>query len=368
MTIPLNSALGTVLYVDQEETASKYIRAKFAADYDLLFAYSATQALAYLHDDTRHIDVIVTDDRLPGRTESTLLLQAIEAHPYIECILVTADAPREIVREQQNQGRPWYVLEKPVDLDEVGIAVCAAMIRSMRRQMRCQRYEAMKDTVHFLSDCVKTHHGAVKDLCEIILDPESEVPIDRFTLQQKANKVLAGSKKIRHETLLSFDSALRTTGHGIENQNTNTTAEKLIADIIVKMPLSQEELSYFALEVRNDFPIPKTAALMDLVLTNIIHVALASVRARPLPRTISITVCIEGVPQIIISDNGTGVGINGDAKLDHTEPCTSQHVTAMKICRDIMMFLGGTLLVTSYPVGESQIILEFPCIEETIAD
>ena len=58
-------ALPTVLYVDDEEMARKYFGRAFGNDYRVLTAPGVDAALALLGE--QHVDVLVTDYRMPGR-------------------------------------------------------------------------------------------------------------------------------------------------------------------------------------------------------------------------------------------------------------------------------------------------------------
>lgn len=358
---------GTVLYVDQEQSASKYIGAALGPDYDVLFAHSARDAMAILNNEALHIDVVVTDDRLPDHEESTILLKALEIHPYIECILLTADAPRELVADQRRKGKEWEVFEKPVEIQAVSTAISGALVRSMRRQIRCQRFEAIKDTTQFFTHHINVQYADVKRLCDQILDPESETLLDKRILHEQASKIARNSKKLQDELIPNFRSALRNAGHALEKRATRTTAAGLLVDMITKMSLTQEEREAVTVEVIEDFKIVQEAALTDLVLTNVLIAALASSRSKRLPGSIKFKVFIQGAPMIEVTDVGTGMNNpEHDLKSAVTNRLMAPEGHSLRLCREVMTYLGGTLLVSTYPVGQSQITLEFPVLDDEV--
>lgn len=356
---------GTVLYVDKEESASKYLRASLSPDYELLFANSARDAIALLNNESLHIDVVVTDDRLPDHDESIVMLKALEIHPYIECILLTADAPRELVAEQRSEGKPWEVLEKPADLQAVSTAINGALVRSMRRQIRCQRFEAIKDTTQFFCHHITTQHAAIKRLCDQILDPDGESLLDKRILQEQASNIARDSKKLKDDLIPNMRSALRNAGHALEKTETRTTAAGLILDMVTKMSLTQEERESVIVEIVEDFKIPQSAALTDLVLTNVLIAALASVRPNRSHGSVKFKVFVQGVPTIEITDAGTGMS-NPEHDLKPAAPnrLLGPEGHSLRLCTEVMTFLGGTLLFSRYPVGQSQVTLEFPPIDD----
>jgi CheY-like chemotaxis protein len=356
---------GTVLYVDKEETAGKYLRASLSSDYELLLAHSARDALELLNNESLHIDVVVTDDRLPGNKESTILLKALEAHPYIECILLTADAPRELVAEQRRKGKEWQVFEKPVDLHAVSAAICGALVRSMRRQIRCQRFEAIKDTTQFFCHHISAQHTAIKRLCDQILDPDGDSLLDKRILQEQASDIARNSKRLKDDLIPNMRSALRNAGHAIEKTDTRITAGGLILDMVAKMSLTQEDRESVTVEIIEDFKIAQTAALTDLVLTNVLIAALASARRHRAPGTVKFKVFVQGAPIIEITDTGSGMN---NPEHDLKPPASNRLLGAeghsLRLCREVMTFLGGALLLSTYPVGQSQITLEFPPLDD----
>lgn len=353
---------GTVLYVDQEETAGKYIRESLSGSYQLIFANSAHQALSYLCDRSLHIDVVVSDDKFPDRASDGILRHAIEIHPYIQCILLTADSLPDAVHDQIGRARGWRVLEKPIiDMAMLNKAIEDAIERSLRQQIRCHRFEAAGDMLHFLGEQIAAQNTAVQRLHEHVSELGDQGIADARAIREQTALITSGMRRLQGDLLQSLRHALNEIGYARFDE-TNVTAGRMIWETLTMMSLTPAERDIITVVVKQDFPIPRTASLMDLVLSNILRVAIASAQRAADKPWVTIIVQVQGAPEIVISDGGDGVPDNVKRELTdtmRTEPL-SPSAQILKTCLAIMRFMGGTVLLTSFPLRTSQITLEFP--------
>lgn len=103
-----------ILFVDDDpdllESLEDALRKK---PYDILTTDNAGRALEMLgmHD----IDVIVSDERMPGLVGSELLTQARVRHPDVVRILLTGQAGMDAIARAVNEGQIFKYLSKPIE-------------------------------------------------------------------------------------------------------------------------------------------------------------------------------------------------------------------------------------------------------------
>jgi signal transduction histidine kinase len=107
----------TILYVDDEESNLRIFKNTFRREYNILTATSGAEGLEILEKE--HVDLILTDQRMPGMTGVDFLKNAIKKHPELNRILVTAYTDYEILREAVNEVKIFQYIEKPWDQDDI---------------------------------------------------------------------------------------------------------------------------------------------------------------------------------------------------------------------------------------------------------
>lgn len=116
-----------VLYVDDEEQALKYFKKAFGDLFPVLTAPGVDQALAVLEAQHNSIGVLLTDQRMPGKTGIELLSRVRQQWPHIVRILVTAYSDMESAVSAVNAGSVYKYLTKPVDLVQTRQVLADAM-------------------------------------------------------------------------------------------------------------------------------------------------------------------------------------------------------------------------------------------------
>jgi nitrogen regulation protein NR(I) len=114
-----------VLIVDDEPNLRKILSAQLTRDgYDVLTAEDGEQGLQLLHE--HHIDLVVTDLKMPKVDGMTLLKKAVEEDPELPIVLITAHATVDTAVEALKSGAFDFVT-KPFDKDEVRQIVAKAL-------------------------------------------------------------------------------------------------------------------------------------------------------------------------------------------------------------------------------------------------
>jgi len=111
----------TILFVDDEPRVLTSMRAMFRREYEVLLANSGPEALALLQQ--RKVDVIVSDQRMPGMTGVEVLKQVKKLAPDAMRILLTGYADLKAIEASINEGEVFRYLTKPCPSDELKEAV-----------------------------------------------------------------------------------------------------------------------------------------------------------------------------------------------------------------------------------------------------
>ena len=114
-----------VLIVDDEPNLRKILSAQLTRDgYDVLTAEDGEQGLQLLRD--HHIDMVITDLRMPKVDGMALLREALREWPELPIVMITAHGTVDTAVEALKLGAFDY-LTKPFDKDEVRQIVAKAL-------------------------------------------------------------------------------------------------------------------------------------------------------------------------------------------------------------------------------------------------
>ncbi len=106
-----------VLIVDDEPNLRKILAAQLSRDgYEVMLAEDGEQGLALLRE--HHIDLVVTDLKMPKIDGMTLLREALAEQPELPIVMITAHGTVDTAVEALKLGAFDY-LTKPFDKDEV---------------------------------------------------------------------------------------------------------------------------------------------------------------------------------------------------------------------------------------------------------
>ena len=115
----------TVLYVDDEESNLRIFKNTFRRDYNILTANSGEEGLDVL--EKQKVDLILTDQRMPGMSGVDFLKRAIVKFPELNRIIITAYSDYDILREAVNDLKIFQYIEKPWRHDEIKVAIDSAL-------------------------------------------------------------------------------------------------------------------------------------------------------------------------------------------------------------------------------------------------
>lgn len=100
-----------LLLVDDEPRVTSSLHAIFRREYDVYIAHSGNQALELLK--TTQIDVVVSDQRMPGMLGNELLAQISKQYPQTMRILLTGFMDKQAIVDSINEGEIYRFINKP---------------------------------------------------------------------------------------------------------------------------------------------------------------------------------------------------------------------------------------------------------------
>lgn len=141
----------TVLYVDDEENNLFSFKAAFRIKYQVYTAISGDEALKLL--ETKPVEIIITDQRMPHMTGVEFLEKVIEKYPDPMRILLTGYADMSAVVDAVNKGKIFHYLSKPWNEEELDMTITRAYDSYLDKQKLKEMNEKLgtsNDQLEFL--------------------------------------------------------------------------------------------------------------------------------------------------------------------------------------------------------------------------
>ena len=113
-----------ILFVDDEERIINLLRVMFRSTYQVFTATSGADALAVVRSE--RIDVIVSDQRMPGMTGVELLSQVCVDSPHTVRLLLTGYADQSAIVGSVNEGQVFRYISKPWNQDAMRATLAEA--------------------------------------------------------------------------------------------------------------------------------------------------------------------------------------------------------------------------------------------------
>lgn len=195
----------TVLLVDDDEGV-RFTLGEVLSDLevDVVEAKDGTEAIQRLEDGP--VDLVITDLRMPGADGMAVLRRAVELHPGINVVMITAHGSEAAAVEAMKQGAFDY-FAKPFDVDEIADVVTRATEtarllhenRRLRAELQLSRYMVFASpAMHRVADMVE--RVGPKDVTVLILGESG-------TGKELVAKALVAASKRRNEPFVKFNCA-----------------------------------------------------------------------------------------------------------------------------------------------------------------
>lgn len=121
----------TILYVDDEENNLFSFKATFRIKYNVITALTGQDALKVL--DTKPVQIIITDQRMPEMTGVEFLEKVLVKYPDPMRILLTGYADMGAVVDAVNKGKIFHYLAKPWNEDELDLTISMAYAKYLEK-------------------------------------------------------------------------------------------------------------------------------------------------------------------------------------------------------------------------------------------
>lgn len=112
-----NSQKPKVLYLDDVQQNLDSFKANFRRDFNV---FTATKPIeAYHMIEAEHIEIVVTDHRMPGMTGVDFLETVARDFPHVQRILLSGYSDFISAVEAVNKGKVFRIIAKPVNMSEI---------------------------------------------------------------------------------------------------------------------------------------------------------------------------------------------------------------------------------------------------------
>jgi len=111
----------SILYVDDEEQNLISFKATFRREYNILTALSGEEGLEIARNN--HVDLIITDQRMPEMTGIQFLEKIIPEQPDSIRMILTGFSDIEVIIKAINTGRVFRYITKPWDQNELRMTI-----------------------------------------------------------------------------------------------------------------------------------------------------------------------------------------------------------------------------------------------------
>ena len=175
-------SLGRVLFVDDEPALLEGLRRSLRREpYDLITADSAAAALEILGRTS--VDVVVSDESMPGMAGSEFLTVVCRRYPETIRIMLTGNASLDVAVRAINQGEIYRFLMKPCSPRDLAYTIKTALELKILRLESTRLLAAARHRGSILSELERrnpgiTHvdraaDGAIDLTADSALDPET---------------------------------------------------------------------------------------------------------------------------------------------------------------------------------------------------
>jgi phosphoserine phosphatase RsbU/P len=132
-----------ILYVDDEKDNLTVFYSTFRRDYKVFVATSGEEGLDIIRNNM--INLVITDQRMPGMTGTDFLERIIPDYPDVIRIILTGFSDIEAVIHAINKGNVYRYIMKPWDREEMKITIDNALETFSLKQQNRQLIEDLRE-------------------------------------------------------------------------------------------------------------------------------------------------------------------------------------------------------------------------------
>jgi len=163
----------TILAVDDQQPLLDLLREALQREsYQVFCAASAEEALTILS--RQQIDLIISDEKMPGMSGTELLTIVRKKYPEIIRIILTGHANLNSALRAINEGEVYRFFTKPCNLVELTVAIRQAL----QQKDLLKENQRLMDMVRKQSLSIKTMEKRYPGISKVKRDPGGAIIID----------------------------------------------------------------------------------------------------------------------------------------------------------------------------------------------
>jgi two-component system, probable response regulator PhcQ len=153
-----------ILLVDDEPNIIASLKRSLRKEkFDIFSANSALEALSLL--EKTNIDVVISDEQMPGMLGSEFLALVRKKYPETVRIILTGQASLQAAIRAINQGEIYRFLMKPCNDVDLVVTIRQALQQKRMLLKMNQLYNAYKQKSHQL-DKLEQEHPGITNICK----------------------------------------------------------------------------------------------------------------------------------------------------------------------------------------------------------
>jgi len=152
----------TLLYVDDSEANLYLFEENFSEEYNVLTALSGAEAIEIAKE--KHLDVIISDQAMPGMTGVDFFAEVLKINPGPNRILLTAYSDIKVLADAVNKTKIYQYVNKPWDYDKLKTIIDHAIEEYKLRERNALLTERLKKQTSELQELLKSKTALLNQL------------------------------------------------------------------------------------------------------------------------------------------------------------------------------------------------------------
>jgi signal transduction histidine kinase len=356
----------TILLLDDEYNNLVSFKATFKEKYSILTASSIKDAMDIL--DNKHVDVFISDQRMPDGNGLDTIQEVRTKYPQIVCMLMTAYDELKLVHEAINQGHVYYYITKPWDEDQLNLVLVKALEKAKSVQELNFKTEALEKAYYELDKLVYSASHDMRTPLSSILGL-SRLIRREFQGQDSALKYVDLIEESTDRMIGVLDALSEYSELRINEVVDSTINLKRLAQDVVQTALERNLAD--GQEVKTNFnytgddylwlPMRKMRLLMNKIVENAFQYANSDEKIHVVDLDI---VAGDELLTIEISDNGQGMlpnKVHEIFNLFYRGSNQSRGIgMGLYLAQEIVSIMEGTIQVKSEPDQGTSFTIQIP--------
>jgi two-component system sensor histidine kinase/response regulator len=355
----------TVLYLDDEVNNLQSFKATFRFDYNVLLAKTVAEADAHIANPNNHIQVILSDQRMPEMTGVEFFEKIRTVNPECVRLLITGFSDIESVIAAINRGhifryikKPWVELDVKSAIEEAYKFYLATSMLAVKNMELQKAYGELTKFAYSVAHDFKGPVMSIQGALAIVL-AETHEP----KLKELVEMTITSAGKLSHFVDNMFDYYKSNQGElAITDINFEEVAKHYKELFAVEATLKNVA---FDVQVSQNQIFRSDLAKLSLVLNNLINNAFKFLKHDTTQSVIKVNIeANKEVATIEVSDNGIGIEPKYVNSIFEMFYRATTHAPGSGFglfnVKDAIAKLDGNIVVRSTPNEGSTFIITLP--------